>query len=112
MAYQRLKGPEFFKVVDSEEKARQWVWQTKFGKDSFKCRACGVSKFYQHRSKPEIRTCSQCLKQTRLRAGTIFEHSKLPGIKATTTNYSGSLSWTEQLLAGEGLEIKKQSLWL
>lgn len=78
MAYQKLKAVDFFKVIDSEEKAREWVWEVRFGETGFRCRACGASEYYQHHSPPEIRTCKQCFIQNRLRAGTIFENSKLP----------------------------------
>ena len=78
MIYQKIKTSEFFDIINTEEKAREWAWQVRVGEAGFLCRACGHERFYQHKSPPEIRTCKQCRRQNRLRAGTIFEHSKLP----------------------------------
>jgi hypothetical protein len=77
MAYQHFSRAQFFKTFSTEQKVRDWLWQTRFP-SGFQCHHCKSEKFYQHTSRPEIRTCRECLKQIRLRAGTLFEHSKLP----------------------------------
>lgn len=77
MAYQHFSRAQFFKTFNTEQKVRDWLWQTRFP-SGFQCPHCKSESFYQHTSRPEIRTCRECLKQIRLRAGTLFEHSKLP----------------------------------
>ena len=77
MTYQRFSRAQFFKTFNTEKKVRDWLWLIRFP-SGFQCHHCKSEKFYQHTSRPEIRTCRQCLKQIRLRAGTLFEHSKLP----------------------------------
>lgn len=77
MSYQRISGVEFFKKISNEKQARQWAWTTRFGKKGFRCIHCAHLKYYPHESRPEVRTCRQCLRQVRLRAGTIFQNSKL-----------------------------------
>ena len=77
MIYKQFRGLDFFAQIRSEQKARQWLWQTRFGDAGFLCHHCQSQQFYQHLSRPEVRTCRKCLKQTRIRAGTLFEHSKL-----------------------------------
>lgn len=66
----------FFSEVSSEESARELIWKMKTGDVGFKC-SCGSSACWQLRSQPEVRECNSCGKQHRLRAGTIFENSKL-----------------------------------
>lgn len=78
MGYKRFRGIEFFKEMGSEERAREWIWQSRFGEKGFQCKGCTGLGFWQHKTNPEIRTCSRCGRQLRLRAGTIFENSKLP----------------------------------
>jgi len=77
MASYRFSRVQFFKTFSTEQKVRDWLWQTCFPSD-FQCPPCKSPNFYQHTSRPEIRTCRECLKQIRLRAGTLFEHSKPP----------------------------------
>ena len=77
MTYQRFSRAQFFKTFNTEQKVRDWLWQTRFP-SGFQCPHCKFPDFYQHTSRPEVRTCRECLKQIRLRAGTLFEHSKLP----------------------------------
>lgn len=77
MAYQRLNSFEFFKKINSEEKARSLVWQTKFHGKDFVCPCCGSESYFQYISEPEIRKCKGCAKHVRLRKGTLFENSKI-----------------------------------
>lgn len=77
MSYQHFSRAQFFKTFTTEKKVRDWLWLTRFP-SGFQCPHCPSQKFYQHISRPEIRTCQECLRQIRLRAGTLFEHSKLP----------------------------------
>jgi len=78
--YVPLKGAHFFKEIDSEEKARQWAWKARFGGREFECPQCRGNEYYQHKAPAEVRTCKNrnCLKQVRLRAGTVFQDSKIP----------------------------------
>lgn len=78
MTYQKLRGIDFFKVIHSEKKAREWIWKTRFPDSGFQCRSCAHTDFFPHYTRPEVRTCKKCRIETRLRAGTIFEASKLP----------------------------------
>ncbi len=78
MTYRRMKSIEIFKGINTEEKAREWVWKCRFGGKNFVCPYCENESYWQHKRRPEIRQCDVCFKQIRVRAGTIFEHSKLP----------------------------------
>lgn len=78
MKYQKMKAARLFSEINSEEKAREWIWQEKFGGKDFQCSKCESSEFYQHRKYPEIRECKKCHYEVRLRAGTIFQNSKTP----------------------------------
>ena len=53
------------------------MWKMKLGKEGFQC-SCGSEGCWQLKSQPEVKECSACGKQHRLRAGTVFENSKLP----------------------------------
>ena len=78
MAYSKIKTVEFFETIKSEQDARQLIWDSKFGGKAFCCPHCQSERYYQHYTLPEVRTCAQCLRQIRLRVGTIFQDSKLP----------------------------------
>jgi transposase-like protein len=77
MRYLKLTTPEFFEKICSEEAARALLWRSKFDGKDFVCPRCTHEDFYQHNSRPEIRQCRLCDKQVRLRAGTVFEHTKV-----------------------------------
>ena len=76
MFYEEFTSERFVTEVTTEETARDLVWRSRFNGRDFECRHCQGEAYYQHRSRPEVRTCKACLKQTRLRAGTIFDSSK------------------------------------
>jgi transposase-like protein len=78
MSYRRMKSIQIFREIDTEEDAREWIWRCRFGEKDFVCPSCGNESYWQHQSRPEIKQCDSCRKQVRVRAGTIFEHSKLP----------------------------------
>src|SRR3989304_7719688 len=78
MKYQRMKFSQLLKELDSEEKARVWIWLAKFDGKEFVCPKCAHENFYQHKKNPEIRECKNCHLYSRLRANTIFQHSKTP----------------------------------
>ena len=78
MDYEHLSSMEFFTQVDTEEKARNWVWRCQLEGKDFLCPHCGEEGYWQHRARPEIRECEICRKPLRLRAGTIFRDSKVP----------------------------------
>ena len=77
MKYSHLNPDEFYQLVTTQAKARDMVWLVKFGGKNFECPKCQHVKFYQYVKSPEIRKCRKCMHQVRLRAGTIFEHSKI-----------------------------------
>lgn len=77
MGYQKFKGFQFFRKINTEEKARNFVWRTRFEGKDFICSHCGNEEFYPTRTLPEVRKCKSCRKVTRLRVGTIFENSKI-----------------------------------
>ena len=64
--------------MDSEEKARAWVWLAKFDGKEFICPKCLGEHYYQQKIKPEIRKCKTCGLRVRTRANTIFQNSKMP----------------------------------
>ena len=74
--YKRMKGIKILNELNSEEKAYQWVWEAKFGGKDFVCPNCQHESYYQHHKYPEIRECKKCHFEARLRANTIFQHSK------------------------------------
>lgn len=76
--YKTMKAQAFFTQMQTEEQARDWVWKSRFGRDGFRCPHCKEKRYYAHRSRAEVRTCKGCLRQIRVRAGTIFENSKIP----------------------------------
>lgn len=78
MQYQRMKFNKILKDLDTEEKARTWVWLAKFDGKEFFCHKCKSEYFYQHKKNPEVKECKNCHFEVRLRAGTIFQHSKIP----------------------------------
>jgi hypothetical protein len=78
MKYRRMKFTKILQELDSEEKARIWVWAAKFDGKNFLCLKCQHEEFYQHKKSPEVRECKNCHFDVRLRANTIFQHSKTP----------------------------------
>jgi hypothetical protein len=78
MKYQKMKFTKILQELDSEEKARAWIWIAKFEGSNFVCPKCQHEHFYQHIKKPEVRECKHCHCEVRLRANTIFQHSKIP----------------------------------
>lgn len=78
LKYQRMKFSRILKELDSEEKARTWVWLAKFDGKDFVCQKCCGEHYYQQKVKPEIRKCKACGLRVRIRANTIFQHSKTP----------------------------------
>ena len=78
MNYRRMKFNKILKELDSEEKARAWVWLARFNGKEFCCTKCCSEDFYQHKKNPEVRECKACHIEVRLRANTIFHRSKIP----------------------------------
>lgn len=78
MKYDQMTITEFFNEVDTEEAARKMVWRYKYGGKEFVCPHCGNERGYQHHTRPEVKSCTKCDRQIRVRAGTIFESSKMP----------------------------------
>jgi transposase-like protein len=73
-----MKFNKILKELDSEEKARSWIWLAKFDGKEFCCTKCSSESFYQHKKNPEVRECKDCHFEVRLRANTIFHRSKIP----------------------------------
>jgi hypothetical protein len=78
MKYRRMSFCKILRELDSEEKARIWVWLAKFDGKEFLCPKCRNESYYQHRKNPEVRECKKCHFEVRLRANTIFQKSKTP----------------------------------
>lgn len=76
--YLRLTTVEFFETYTTEESARDLFWVTKFEGKDFVCRGCGSERYSQHHARAEIRQCLVCDRQNRVRAGTMFQNSKVP----------------------------------
>jgi len=78
MKYPQMKFCKLLNELDSEEKARAWIWLAKFDGKEFICPKCESATYYQHRKKAEARECKSCHFVVRLRANTIFQSSKIP----------------------------------
>jgi hypothetical protein len=75
--YERLLTKDLWKKMESESEARDLLWKLRLGSAGFACRKCGHKKFWQHSCRAEVKECRDCGCQHRVRAGTIFEHSKV-----------------------------------
>lgn len=73
-----MKFGKILVALDSEEKARAWIWLAKFDGKEFDCPACRSDCYYQQKKNPEIRRCKTCGVRVRIRANTIFQNSKIP----------------------------------
>jgi len=78
MQYHKMKFSKILQELDSEEKAGTWTWAAKFDGKIFVCPKCQHEQFYCHKKNLEIRECKNCHFEVRLRAKTIFQHSKTP----------------------------------
>ena len=78
MFYEVFTPERFFSEITSEAAARELIWRSKCNGEAFKCQHCGGQGFYEIKTRPDVRTCKRCLKQHRVRAGTIFDSSKTP----------------------------------
>lgn len=78
MKYQRMKFGKILKELDTEEKARAWIWLAKFDSKDFVCPKCFGEHYYQQKVISEIRKCKACGLRVRIRANTIFQNSKIP----------------------------------
>ena len=74
--YERVLAKDLWKRFESEESAIEYLWGLKLGSDGFLCE-CGSRKYWTIKSRKEVRECTSCSKQHRVRTGTIFENSKL-----------------------------------
>ena len=73
-----MKFSKILMELDSEEKARAWIWLAKFDGKEFCCPKCNGEQYYELKNNPERRKCKKCRLEVRLRANTIFQHSKMP----------------------------------
>ena len=76
MQYPHMKFCRLLSELDSEEKARAWIWLAKFDGKEFVCPQCNNEVCWRHHKNPEVRECKKCHFEVRLRANTIFQHSK------------------------------------
>lgn len=76
LKYERIVAKDLWKRLNSESEAIEAVWAIKLGDAGFAC-VCKSKNFWAHKTRPEVRECRSCGKQLRVRAGTIFEHSKI-----------------------------------
>lgn len=77
MEYKVLKFHDNFTVIQNEEDARKWIWQSKYGGKDFVCPHCGCERYYSLKTRVEVRKCANCRRHIRVRVGTVFEHSKV-----------------------------------
>jgi hypothetical protein len=63
--YQEYSFFSFYKEINSEQKAIDFVWKWKLGDNGFVCK-CGSANFYKHKSRAEIRECKKCGNQQRV----------------------------------------------
>lgn len=82
MRYTKLTTAEFFSRVSSEKRARNWLWRAKHDGRAFECPRCTHRRYWEMKTRPEVRKCRLCDRQVRLRAGTILEHTKIPILTA------------------------------
>lgn len=102
--YKRMKSPEFFERIKTEEQAREWVWKTRFNGKDFVCPKCRSESFYQYHQDPEIRKCQECYHRVRLRTETIFQNSNL-----RLLTWLRAIYWVTQGKRGiSALELKRQ----
>lgn len=78
MKYREFPLDKFFKTVSTEKQARDLVWETRFADSKMVCARCRGDSFFELKSRPEVRECKSCGRQIRLRAGTIFQDSRIP----------------------------------
>ncbi len=78
MQYAHMRFWKIMNELDSEEKARAWIWLAKFDGKEFTCPKCKNETYYQHHKSPEIRECKKCHFEVRIRANSIFQKSKTP----------------------------------
>jgi len=106
--YKVISAAEVFSSLNSEEEARQYLWISRYGRGGFKCPQCGGRKFWEHQARAEIRECVACKRQVRLRAGSVFEHSKISllnwvrGLHFVMQDKRGISALTLQRLLGLG----------
>lgn len=104
MDYRKIRSSQFFQKINSEEKARQWLWRARCGGKDFVCIKCKGESYWQHHGRPEIRHCRSCHYRMRLRAGTIFEHSK-----TSLLNWVRAVYWAMTSKRGiSALELQRQ----
>lgn len=76
MRYNHYKVERFFQAINTETKARNFLWRVKFDGQAFRCPECRGKQYFHLKSRPEVRKCKSCHHHIRLRAGSIFESSK------------------------------------
>ena len=69
LKYPRISMRQFLVGVNTEAKARRLAWKIKYGGEEFLCPHCGKKEFWELKSRPEIRQCTSCKFQVRLRVG-------------------------------------------
>ena len=77
LEYREIVLPELSHIA-TEAQAQAWFWRVKGEGRAFSCWACGHDAAYEHRTRPEVKTCRQCGAQTRLRAGTALAKTRIP----------------------------------
>lgn len=63
-----MKFCKLLRELDSEEKARAWIWLAKFDGKEFVCPQSNNEACWQHHKNPEVRECKKCRFEVRLRA--------------------------------------------
>ncbi len=78
MKYKKYSLVRFFREINTEKKAREMIWHSRFGNEGFECPKCKSDKYYELETRAEIRKCRSCGHQLGVRAGTMFHGSHIP----------------------------------
>jgi hypothetical protein len=80
MKYKKYSLLKFFREINTEEKAQDMIWKSRFGEGGFECSKCKGKEFYTLATRADVRKCKDCGFHQRLRAGAIFHRSHLSAL--------------------------------
>ena len=77
MQYEGLTLPEYLKQYGTEEACLEAIFKVRWPR-GYICEDCGHNDGYRLTSRPEVVQCCLCRAQRSIKAGTIFEKTKIP----------------------------------
>jgi Zn ribbon nucleic-acid-binding protein len=80
MKYKKYSLLKFFREINTEEKAQEMIWKSRFGEAGFECGKCKGKEYYNLATRVDVRKCKGCGFHQRLRAGAIFHRSHLSAL--------------------------------